>query len=87
MNNHINKHRTNYNYLCEICGVIFCSFNGLKEHRNVTHFRERYFCDICDKDFKYPGDVSKHKIAVHVEFWDLLKVRKILQYGANSLLS
>lgn len=44
----------------------------LRVHQNNIHFGLRFDCHLCDKLFRYKGDLQKHFIAVH-DYWGIVE--------------
>merc|ERR1719508_192714 len=62
-------------YSCEQCGKKLTR-SGLSRHKKAVHEGVRYFCDLCQKEFKQSGGLSKHLKVMHPSA-DLTSFEKI----------
>lgn len=57
-------HREDREEICQYCGKVFKNSRRLNSHL-VVHQRnnsdKRHKCDVCDKQFHFSGDLSRHK--------------------------
>ena len=61
-------HIRNKTHECEICHKFFSVRDNLLWHKKSVHFKDkskRYQCDLCDKEYKDPKGLKKHRAIVH----------------------
>ena len=60
---HMTSHSQERNFICKICQTDLKHASSLTKHVNA-HIRT-YDCDKCDKQYKYPENLHKHKAKTH----------------------
>ncbi|KAL8604928.1 hypothetical protein ACOMHN_028556 [Nucella lapillus] len=50
-------------YLCEYCDASFTSHAGLYLHRTSVHFKRKFECTICDKNFTRKETLTNHMLS------------------------
>src|SRR5712671_7488845 len=51
--------------LCETCGRIYKSHQGLDLHIKAKHWNVRYRCESCDRSYSSPAILRKHEQKLH----------------------
>lgn len=56
-------HREDREEICQYCGKVFKNSRRLNSHIFIhqTDSDKRHKCDVCDKQFNFSGDLSRHK--------------------------
>lgn len=60
----INDTKTNLNFACSYCGVIFFSSESLNEHMKLHTVTKPFVCGYCQKSFRYSSLLTQH-IKIH----------------------
>ena len=48
-----------------ICHICKRKISDLRKHVSKVHGVKNFMCEICNKAFKYPSDLKRHKSNVH----------------------
>ena len=61
-----------YDKVCDLCGKAYQDTSKLNRHKNEVHYKRRFFCQHCPRDFRTNREVRQHVAKDHLGRMDYL---------------